>query len=64
MTTPRKGTNTYPALTMRVLNAVRRLINRNPSKFGLAWPGLCVAQFPILCGAPLISGAARGVKTC
>ena len=36
MTTPRKGTNTYPALTMRVLNAVRRLINRNPSTLGLA----------------------------
>ena len=36
MTTPRKGTNTYPALSMRVLHAVRRLINHNPSKFGLA----------------------------
>ena len=34
MTTPRKKTNTYPALTMRVLNALRRLINRNPSKLG------------------------------
>ncbi len=47
MTTPRKETNTYPALTMRVLNAARRLINRNPSKFGLA-PSLACAlhNFP------------------
>ena len=64
MTTPRNGSTTNPALAMRALNAVRRLIDRKLSKSGLARSlARCVEKFPRLCGAPLILGAARGVKT-